>query len=215
MRVRVQVPFKGVSFCYRVTTPIFEAKLSAGGANTSLGYFATDLEAARAYDDAVRKAGRYVVNFPRPGTDEVQAVRDETERKTLKRLVAEKASAEGATSRGMSLPTKRHAAAVPSSEPQRKRAAARVEAQVKPELAAPVPPAPYMRRPPHCIGPAAPAPLDEAPGGADAAAPGVKAELPVARPSLPAVSGAVEAAPAPLRWRAMAMKPADFEAMSK
>jgi len=135
----LQVPFKGVSFCFRVTTPIFEAKLSAGGACTSLGYFATDVQAACAYDDAVRSAGRRVVNFPRPGTDEVQAVRDETERATLKRLVAEKAGAEGGTtSRGISPLPKRHAVAAPPSEPPRKRAAARFEAQVKPELAAPV-----------------------------------------------------------------------------
>ena len=208
----LQVPFKGISFCFRVTTPIFEAKLSAGGACTSLGYFATDVQAACAYDDAVRSAGRRVVNFPRPGTDEVQAVRDETERATLKRLVAEKAGAEGGTtSRGISPLPKRHAVAAPPSEPPRKRAAARFEAQVKPELAAPVSPAPYMRRPPHCISPAAPVALDGASYEAAAAAPGVKAESPVACPSSPAVRGVEEAAPAPQRWRTMAMKPEDLK----
>ena len=164
----MQVPFKGVSLCLRVTTAsIFEAKLSAGGKCTSLGYFATDGEAARAYDDAVRKAGRRVVNFPRPGTDEVQAVRDEPERTTLRRLVAEKAAADGVTLRGVPPLPKRHAAAAAPSEPPRKRAAAHVEAHVKPEapeLAAPASPAPYMRRPPHRIEPAALAPAGVARG---------------------------------------------------
>ena len=131
----------------------------------ALGRFCTAEEAAHAYDDAVREAGRRVVNFLRPKSNEVQAVKDEEDKTTLKRHAAEQAAAGagaagGITPHGMPAPSmKRHAAAPPPSEPSRKRAAAGVEtpapAAVKTESPAAPSPARYTRRPPHRIDAAA------------------------------------------------------------
>ena len=57
------------------TAAVFAATLMDGGVQLQLDRFCTAEEAARAYDDAARKAARRVVNFPRPDTDEVQAVK--------------------------------------------------------------------------------------------------------------------------------------------
>jgi hypothetical protein len=82
----MQDAFKGVVFKATARPPaVFEAGCRIDCVQTNLGRFCTAEEAARAYDDALRKAGRRVVNFPRPGTDEVQAVRGEEERVTLLR----------------------------------------------------------------------------------------------------------------------------------
>ena len=169
------------------TAAMFEVSLKNCGRKTKLGQFCTAEEAASAYDDAMRKAGRRVVNFPRPGTNEVQAVKGEEDKITLKRHAAELSpdgagAAGGVTSHGMpALPTKRRAAAPPPSQPSRKRAAASAEthapAAVKPESPAAPPPAPYTRRPPHRIDTAAwPPPADEKPG-VDACAAGIKTFL--------------------------------------
>ena len=70
--------FKGVHVNATArSTAVFQAELQHMGSKTKLGSFCTAEEAARAYDDAVRKAGRRVVNFPRSGTSEVQAVKGE------------------------------------------------------------------------------------------------------------------------------------------
>jgi hypothetical protein len=125
--------------------------------------FCTAEEAARAYDDAVRNDGRRVVNFPRPGTDEVQAVKGEEEKHTLARHTSAQQAAGGAGAAGAitppdvaSPPSKRRAAAPPPSEPPRKRATApsiksKAPADAAPAApAAPLPPR-YTRRPPHRI----------------------------------------------------------------
>ena len=142
------------------TTAVFQATVKVGGVRNFLGSFCTAEEAARAYDDAARKAGRRVVNFPRPGTDEVQAVKAEMDRTTLARhTAAQAAGGAGTTSTitppGMaSPPPKRRAAAPPPSEPPRKRVPSRgVKSPdaVKPEAPVAAAPAPYTRRPPHRI----------------------------------------------------------------
>ena len=191
--------FKGVTVDANAqTTAVFRARLSDGDNTTRLGSFCTAEEAARAYDDAMRKAGHRVVNFPRPRTNEVQAVKGEADKITLMRHAAEQSAggagaAGGIMSHGMPAPPmKRRAAAPPSSQPSRKRAAASSEtlapAAVKPESPAAQPPARYARRPPHRIDTASwPPPADEKPG-ADACAAGVKKEAPAAvKPESPAV----------------------------
>ena len=174
---------------------MFEAQITRGGIQTSLGRFCTAEEAARAYDDAVRKAGRRVVNFPRPGTDEVQAVKGEREEVTLKRHAAKQgaggaSAAGGIVSHGMHAPsTKRRAAVPPPSQPPRKRAAASVKAQtpapVKTEAPVAPPPAPFTRRPPHRIelGASLPPAVEEP--GEFAPSKGIKTELPEAPPPAP------------------------------
>ena len=194
----------------------------------NLGRFAAAEEAARAYDDAIRKAGRRVVNFPRPGTNEVQAVKGEEDKTTLKRLAAEEAAggagaAGGITSRGMPAPPgKRRAAAPPPSQPLRKRAAASAKtnatAAVKSESPAAPQPAPYTRRPPHRIDTAAWPPPDEALG---AAAFGIKMETHAATvktvktepPAAPTVAGSASPAPPPASMTAPAMKHEDTTAV--
>ena len=57
-----------------------------GGNRIERGPFATAEEAARSYDDDCRRIGLRVVNFPRAGTNEVQAVPYETELVTLQRV---------------------------------------------------------------------------------------------------------------------------------
>ena len=77
--------YKGVSIDSRArTAAVFDAGLILGGCRAKLGYFCTAEEAARAYDDAVRKADRRVVNFPRPKSNEVQAVKGEADETTLR-----------------------------------------------------------------------------------------------------------------------------------
>ena len=173
------------------TAAVFKADFRLGGRTKSFGHFCNAEEAARAYDDAVRNEGRRVVNFPRPATNEVQAVKGEADKITLMRHAAEESAggagaAGGITSHGMAAPsTKRRAAAPPSSQPSNKRAAAAVETQVpaavKPESPAAPPPATYTRRPPHRIELAAwPPPADEKVGTVAQAA--VKPESPAAPP---------------------------------
>jgi hypothetical protein len=52
----------------------YDAMINARGRTQQLGCFATAVEAARAFDKAARKLGHLELNFPRPGTAEVQAV---------------------------------------------------------------------------------------------------------------------------------------------
>jgi hypothetical protein len=69
--------YKGVSSWVSRIYPFerhYRAALWVDGVNTLPGNFCTAVEAARAYDDAARVHGRLVVNFPRAGTEEVQAV---------------------------------------------------------------------------------------------------------------------------------------------
>ena len=200
--------YKGVSVNASArTAAVFEANFTLQGVTNVLGKFCTAEEAARAYDDAVRKSGRLVVNFPRPRTNEVQAVKGEAEETTLLRAAGE-LSAGGAGAAGDIIshgkpapPKKRRADAPPPSQPSRKRAAASAETQVpaavKPELPAAPPPAPYTRRPPHRIDTAAwPPPADEKPG-VDARATCVKTEAPAAvKTESPAPLPAAIAAPA-------------------
>jgi len=80
-----QAAFKGVRF----DRGRFRAQVTVGGKLIHLEVWDTAEEAARAYDDAVRKAGGRVVNFPRAGTLEVQAVKGEEERITLLRNAGE------------------------------------------------------------------------------------------------------------------------------
>jgi hypothetical protein len=58
-----------------------------------LGMWRTAEEAARAYDDVMRALGRRVVNFPRRGTDEVQAVAHEKDALTLMRAERQRGAA--------------------------------------------------------------------------------------------------------------------------
>jgi hypothetical protein len=69
--------YKGVSSSVSKTYPFersYVAELKIDGGSRSLGSFCTAVEAARAYDAAARARGRLVVNFPRTGSDEKQAV---------------------------------------------------------------------------------------------------------------------------------------------
>jgi plasmid stabilization system protein ParE len=192
------------------TAAVFRAKIGInGGVHKFLGSFCTAEEAARAHDDAARKAGRRVVNFPRPGTDEVQAVKGERHDHTLARHNAAQQAAGGAGAiapPGVALPPlKRRAAAPPPSEPSRKRATAanvkpKMPAAAAPEAPAAPPPARYTRRPPHRIETAAsPPPEPDAPAIKTEMPPaGVKAET-AAAPPMPAVavSGCPLLAPPP------------------
>jgi hypothetical protein len=183
----VQAAFKGVVFKANARPPaVFEASCSVGGVSTFLGRFCTAKEAARAYDRAVRKVGRIVVNLPRPGTDEVQAVKGEMDAVTLARHAAVQQAAGGAGAANTvtppstaSQPSKRRAAAPPPSEPPLKLATAPSIKSESPAAAAPeapaAPPPPYKRRPPHRIGTAASPPPDDGPG-LNAPASGIKTE---------------------------------------
>ncbi len=198
--------YKGV-FVYADarTNAVYAARFKDGIMRKMLGRFCSAVEAARAYDDAARKTGCRVVNFPRPGTDEVQAVKDEKSSITLRRHAAAQQEAGGVGAAGgiasasTALPAlKRRAAAPPQSEPQRKRATAlsiktETPAAAAPEApAAPLPPR-YTRRPPHRIGPAASLPPDDGPG-AGAPAIGIKRETPATfKPE-------ASVAPAPARY---------------
>jgi hypothetical protein len=75
--------YKGV--CARQAIDQFQAFFHTAGGVEDLGYFDSPEAAARAYDDAVRAQGRRVVNFPRPGTDEVQAVPKLSDEQVLRR----------------------------------------------------------------------------------------------------------------------------------
>ena len=155
--------YKGVSVDSKArTAAVFQVAVVCGGKTTYLGHFCTAEEAARAHDDAVRKAGRCVVNFPRPKSNEVQAVKGEKEELTLRRAAAEQAAGASGGITPHDLPaqsTKRRTFAPPPSEPSRKRAAASVETQapavIKTESPAAPSPARYTRRPPHRIDAAA------------------------------------------------------------
>jgi len=131
--------YKGVSVDAGArTAAVFSAFYYHDGVNDFLGSFCTAEKAARAYDDAVRMTGRRVVNFPRTGTDEVQAVKGEKEEFTLARHSAAQQAAGGAGAAGATTPpsmapppSKRRAAAPPPSEPPRKRATAPTERQAR------------------------------------------------------------------------------------
>jgi len=190
--------YKGV-FVYADarTIAVYAARFKDGSVRQLLGRFCTAEQAARAYDDAARKTGCRVVNFPRPGTDEVQAVKDEKSSITLRRHAAAQQEAGGVGAAGgiasasTALPAlKRRAAAPPLSEPPRKRAIVRsskseAPAAEAPEAPAAPPPPRYTRHPPHRIGPAASPPADDVPG-LDAPASGIKTESPAAvKPEAP------------------------------
>ena len=63
----------------------YRACFRGGGERVHLGTFASALEAAFAYDEAVRVRGGLCVNFPRRGTDEIHAVKGEADEITLRR----------------------------------------------------------------------------------------------------------------------------------
>ena len=84
---RVQQPtakYKGV-WLPGPKKPYYRAGVKDGSNTLELGPFTTALEAARAYDAAIRQRGRLVVNFPHPGSAEVQAVYGESESATSSR----------------------------------------------------------------------------------------------------------------------------------
>ena len=81
VRQNVADEYKGVR--YAATKRIFTASVRSMRKVRLIGAFATAEEAARAYDAEMREQGRLVVNFPRPGTAEVQAVRGESDSYTL------------------------------------------------------------------------------------------------------------------------------------
>lgn len=110
----------------------------AGGSGLrNLGSYARAEDAARSYDDAARALGRLEVNFPRPGSDEVQAGRGGTKRTResaspttrpsphLKRLGAPARSSDGGVQRTAAANSADHAelmaadaaAAAPSAAP--------------------------------------------------------------------------------------------------
>jgi hypothetical protein len=66
----------------------FKVEYYAHGRRLYHGGYRTAAEAARAYDDAMRALGRRVVNFPRPGSGEVQAVRNQAHDVTLREALA-------------------------------------------------------------------------------------------------------------------------------
>jgi plasmid stabilization system protein ParE len=205
--------YKGIGLdSFAPTAAAFEAYFVDGSLKKCLGHFRTAEEAARAHDDAVRKAGRRVVNFPRPGTDEVQAVRGEHDDSTLARHTAAQQAAcgAGAASAIVRRPRlKRRAAAPPPSEPPCKRAATALDVKSEtPAAAAPeacaAPPPPYKRRSPHCIEAAASPPPDDGAGGT-APASGTKTESPaIVNPEAPA-------APAPQQYKRRPSHPIERE----
>ncbi len=189
--------YKGVSVDANVrTAAVFAVHFTDVGVQLRLGSFCTAEEAARAYDDAARKADRRVVNFPRPRTNEVQAVKGEMDAVTLARhaAVQQAASGAGAANAVMppsmaSPPLKRRAAAPPPSKPPQKRATAPSIKTESPAAAAPEAPAaplPYKRRPPHCIERESSLPpgfVAPAAGIKTETAAAVKPEAPVAPPA--------------------------------
>ena len=183
--------FKGVSVDAQARTgAVFAAQFNHGSVHRHLGSFCSAEEAARAHDDAVRKAGRRVVNFPRPGSDDVQAVKGEHDKITLARHIAAQQAAGGAGAIALPItaspPPKRRAVAPPPSEPQRKRAAAasikcEMSVAATPEAPAAPPPPRYTRRPPHRIERES-----SLPPGFVAPAAGIKTESPAAvKPEAP------------------------------
>ena len=77
--------YRGVSAALDDPT-LFRIETRDGGKRVTVTGFATAEEAARAYDDGRRRRGLRVVNFPRPGTNEVQAVPGEQDLITLRRV---------------------------------------------------------------------------------------------------------------------------------
>ena len=65
---------------------LFRTETRVGGQRVTHNGFATAAEAAHVYDEGRRRRGLRVVNFPREGTNEVQAVPYETDLFTLQRL---------------------------------------------------------------------------------------------------------------------------------
>jgi len=117
--------FKGVSVAPKATTAaVYAAEINVDSMHTHLGSFCTEEEAARAYDDAARKAGRRVVNFPRAGTNEVQAVKGEDERITLARHATPQSSPGAGSGAAASL-------RVIASPPPKRSAASKPELSVK------------------------------------------------------------------------------------
>ncbi len=177
--------YKGVSVNASARTgAVFAAVFKEGGVQKCLGNFCTAEEAARAYDDAVRKTRHRVVNFPRSGTDEVQAVKGEMDKVTLARHAAAQQAGGAGAAGGITPPSmasslsKRRAAAPAPLEPPRKHASG---SSVKPESPAAPPPAPFTRRPPHRIERES-----SLPPGFVAPAAGIKTESPAAvKPEAP------------------------------
>jgi hypothetical protein len=96
--------YKGIT---RVATGMFRAQCCVNANNVSLGFHDTAEAAARAYDAAVRAQGRRVVNFPRAGTDEVQAVANQIDHVTLQ-LAQQQSSQRAAAKPARMGPASRH-----------------------------------------------------------------------------------------------------------
>jgi hypothetical protein len=82
--VRAPRKYKGVAFHRETRSWRMDVDLP-GGRRIAQRNYADAETAARAYDDAVRRCGIVVVNFPRDGTGEVQAVAGEPKAQTLAR----------------------------------------------------------------------------------------------------------------------------------
>ena len=78
--------YKGVVKPQGAHQHTFRVEAVTGGKRISLGGFTSAEAAARVYDNGRRRCGLRVVNFPRAGTDEVQAVPHESDLTTLRRL---------------------------------------------------------------------------------------------------------------------------------
>ena len=77
--------YKGVSADLGDPT-LFRTETRQGTVRTTCAGIATAEEAAHVYDNGRREQGKRVVNFPRDGTNEVQAVPYETDVETLRRV---------------------------------------------------------------------------------------------------------------------------------
>ena len=86
------LPYRGV---YRESNAsTYRYDFRCGDMHRSRCGFADADSAARAYDEQMRQLGRRVVNFPRPGTREVQAVKGVSDAQTLARLGEQLSSSE-------------------------------------------------------------------------------------------------------------------------